>query len=135
MERLQILLVEDEEDNISSFELCCGDNWDITAARHPKEVIGGNIDPNNFDLVIADLVFNVVEGQTLPPDPEDGRQLLEWLSKEKPMVPVIVLSGWVDPVTKHTLSKQFPRLQFIEKPANLSSPDFRQLVSSTAKPK
>lgn len=132
MDKLRILLVEDEEDNIKSFELCCGDDWEIKAARHPKEVTGGAIDPGQFDLVIADLVFNVLEGRTLPPDPEDGRRLLQWLSKNKPAVPVMVLSGWVDPVTKFTLSRQFPRLVFVEKPADLSSRGFHDLVEKTA---
>lgn len=133
MEKLRVLLIEDEDDNIKSYELCCGDDWDLTAIRHPKEVFDRNVDPNQFDLVIADLVFNFVDGKVLTPDPEDGRRLLAWLSIEKPGVPVMVVSGWVEPTMMQSLLKQYPKLQFVEKPVDLSSKNFRDLVAKAIK--
>ena len=133
MKKLRVLLVEDEDDNIKALEICCADDWDITSVLHPKKIFDREVDPNQFDLVIADLVFNFVEGKKLPPDPEDGRRLSAWLATETPGVPVMILSGWTEPTMMQAIRRQYPQFIFVEKPANFMSKDFHDLVETLIK--
>lgn len=107
-QEFRILLVDDDVELLRTTELLLKGSYSVrTAASVPaaKQIIN----QNDFDLVISDLNF---EGHEF-----DGNNLIEWLAKSHPRVPVIVLSGDRDTGRVVLATQHSNKLDFVVKSA------------------
>jgi hypothetical protein len=120
--KLKVLYVDDEEDNLLGFRLNYEDFWEITTELDPAPVMADGFGVERFDVVVADLVFNVKNGVSphfmTYPDPEEGLRLVSWMQKYHPEIPVVVLSAIMNPGNMADLIAIFPKILVLDKPYN-----------------
>lgn len=91
----RILLVDDEDAMVAMFEQILDRfGYTVTGKTDPKEALAAfKAAPDNFDLLIADLIMPGMNGDEL------ARRVLEI----KPQLPVVVCTGYSDRISKDSM--------------------------------
>jgi CheY-like chemotaxis protein len=127
--RLRVLYLDDEVDNLEALRLVCEARWDVTTVRTPGELYAGKISLDDHDVLFLDLVF--LDPDRPPrgaPDPAEGLRVLRWVHDRRPEMPVLIVTGIVDPDLRRRLEGIGPWVRYNEKPIAFGEPGFMAMV-------
>ncbi|MFH1017886.1 MAG: response regulator [Pseudomonadota bacterium] len=127
---LRVLYIDDEEDNLEVFQLHCSERWRVRTLLNAEPLYNGSLSIDDFDIVFLDLVFlDPKDRDSIKrPDPSGGFAVLKWLSDHRPKMPVLIVTGIVDPVLKGRLERIGTWIRYCEKPVSFSQVGFMAMV-------
>ena len=106
----QLLIIDDEEDVCEILEILLGDVFDVSTLTDSRQAYT-EIDSGKYDVVLTDVNMPEVS----------GIDIIKYVSKSKPDLPVIAFSGHVEFAPNQMLIIKELASDFVEKPFNSSS--------------